>query len=791
VGRRRDQDALARYRPQLAAMAAFEPALRAAAADELRGRAAKLRERAAAGSALDELLVEAFALTREAARRALALRPFDEQLAGGIALHHGRVVEMPTGEGKTLAAVAPVFLAGLQGRGVHVLTFNDYLARRDALWMGPVYELLGTSVGFVEEGMDVDGRRRAYRCDVTYVTAKEAGFDLLRDGLCFAVEEQVHRPFHLALVDEADSILVDDARNPLVIAGAVAGEPAGLGRLADVARHLQAGRDFDVDEHARNVFLTGPGSERVEAMLGCGSLFDAERTPLLALLRNALHAEHLLHRDVDYIVRGGTIELVDELTGRVAEDRQWPDGLHAAIEAKEGVQLGADGRLLGALTLQHLLQLYPRLCGMTATAQSAAEELREVYGLEVAAIPPHRRCIREDAPHRLYSHREARDAAVVGEIARQHARGRPVLVGTASVAASERLAAQLHRAGISCQVLNAKNDEQEAAIVAEAGAPGAVTISTNMAGRGTDIRLGGRDERERDRVVALGGLAVIGTNLHESVRIDRQLRGRAGRQGDPGASRFFLALDDPLLLRYGIARLLPSNVLAARGAEPIETPLVRREVARAQRIAEGELFDARRRLYRFSDVLERQRRYLADWRQELLAGRAEGELLAERAAERWQALREQVGAATLVEVERRLTLLVIDRCWTDYLAEMQALRDEVHLVLLAGKEPLTEFYKTAIATFEALLARIDEEAVAAFLALRVTAAGVDWEGHGFQRPGATWTYVVNDRMFGSNLMLGLSSHASIGLWATLLLWPLLFVWGLYLHWQRRRGAPLR
>ncbi len=785
--KRRDGDELALYRERLRAIEALDPALRAADDDEVRARVAALRERVAAGAALDELLVEAFALVREAAQRALGLRPFDEQLAGGIALHEGKVVEMPTGEGKTLAAVAPVFLAALAARGVHVLTFNDYLARRDALWMGPVYELLGVSVGFVQEGMEVASRRRAYACDVTYVTAKEAGFDVLRDGLCFDVEEQVHRPFHLALVDEADSILVDDARNPLVIAGAVAGEPAGLARLADVARHLEAGRDFDIDEHGRNIFLTGPGSERVEAMLGCGSLFDAERTPLLALLRNALHAEHLLHRDVDYIVRGGAIELVDELTGRVADDRQWPDGLQAALEAKEGVRLGADGQLLGSITLQHFLQLYPRLCGMTATAQSAAEELREVYGLEVTVIPPHRPAIREDLPHLLYSYREARDAAVVAEIAREHGRGRPVLVGSASVAASERLAARLGDAGIACQVLNAKNDEQEAAIVAEAGTPGAVTISTNMAGRGTDVRLGGKDERERERVVPAGGLYVVGTNLHESVRIDRQLRGRAGRQGDPGASRFFLALDDPLLRRYGIATLLPANVLAERGGEPIEAPLVRREVARAQRIAEGELFDARRRLYQFSEILERQRRYLADWRQDVLAGRAEAGLLAERAAERWHSLRAEVGEAVLAEVERKLTLLTIDRCWSDYLAEMQALRDEVHLVLLGGKEPLTEFYQTAISTFEALLERIDEEVVAAFLALRVTAEGVDWEAQGFRRPGATWTYIVNDRIFASNLMLGLSSHASIGLWGTLLLWPLLFVWGLYLHWRRRRG----
>ena len=486
---------------------------------------------------------------RETARRVLGLRLHDVQILGGLALHRGAVAEMATGEGKTLAAVAPAFLTALSGRGSHVLTVNDYLARRDAAWMGAVYERLGVTVGVVQEGMAAEARREAYARDVTYVTAKEAGFDLLRDGLCLRLADQVHRwslaegdqgaPLHAAIVDEADSILIDEARIPLVIAGAGASEDGGLlPRLAAIMRRLERGADFEIDEHAHNVFLTDRGALAVEASLGRGSLVAPENLNLAAATRNALHAEALLRRDVDYIVRGDTVELVDEMTGRVAENRQWPDGLQAAVEAKEGLSLGTDGRILGSITIQHFLRLYPRLAGMTATARSSAAELREIYGLEVMSIPPHRACQRIDDPDLIYARHEARDAALLAEIRAANESGRPVLVGTASVADSERLAAELRRNGIAHQVLNAKNDEREAAIVADAGALGAVTISTNMAGRGTDIKLGGRDEVDRERVLATGGLYVIGTHRHESVRIDNQLRGRAGRQGDPGRSRF-------------------------------------------------------------------------------------------------------------------------------------------------------------------------------------------------------------------------------------------------------------
>jgi preprotein translocase subunit SecA len=554
---------------------------------------------------------------------------------------------------------------------------------------------------------------------------------------------------------------------------------------------MRPGVDFDTDEGGRNVFLAEPGVDEAEKALECGNLMAAENVTLLASVRNALHAEHLLERDVDYIVRRGAVELVDEFTGRVAENRQWPDGLQAAVEAKEGLRLGADGRILGSLTLQHLLHLYPHLCGMTATARSAVRELREVYDLEVAVIPPHRPCIREDLPDLLYTHREARDRALLAEIARVHATGRPILVGTASVADSERLAAALGEHGIHCRVLNAKNDEEEAAVVAEAGALGAVTISTNMAGRGTDIRLGGHDERNRHEVVALGGLYVLGTHRHESVRIDRQLRGRAGRQGDPGSSRFYVSLDDELLERCGIARLIPEKLFPKdpddRVDSPIDSPIVRREVARAQRIIEGQCADARRRLYEFSEILERQRELMATWRQELLEERERPGLLEERAGERWRRLRDELGDPAVQDVERRLTLLVLDRCWSEHLTEMQAVRDEVHLVALDGRLPIAEFYRTAIAAFEELLERIDDETVAAFERLAIGRDGrPDWDEAGLRGPSATWTYLVHDDVFGGNLFLGLSNRASIGLWAVLLLWPVLLAWGIYLRWKRRK-----
>jgi len=774
------------YADLVAQVGAVEPDVVLLDDGEIRGRAQSLRVAVEQDGDTDAVLAEVFALVREAAKRRLGERPFDEQIMAGLALHDNRIAEMQTGEGKTLAAVAPVCVNALSGRGVHVLTVNDYLARRDAGWMGPVYEQLGLSVGCVQEGMPAAERRRAYAQDVTYVTAKEAGFDLLRDGLCLEPEEQVHRPFNFVIVDEADSILVDEARVPLVIAGDTDDTIVGLGRLATLAVELQSGVDYDTDEYSRNINLTEFGSQRVEGLLGCDNLYAEESLALLAGVRNALHAEVLLERDVDYIVRGGRAELVDDLTGRVVEDRQWPDGLQAAVEAKEGLDPQPEGRILGSITMQHFMLSYPRLAGMTATAQPAAVELEETYDLEVVVIPTHEPCIRVDHQDLIFTHREAKQLALVEEISMVHETGRPILVGTASVAESELLAARLREAEVDCRVLNAKNDEAEAEIVTEAGMVGVVTISTNMAGRGTDIRLGGRDECAHDAVVALGGLYVIGTNRHESLRIDRQLRGRAGRQGDPGSSRFFIGLDDDLLVRFGLEGLIPRSGMPERQERPVDDPLLRREIARAQRIVDGQDIDTRRTLRKYSDVVEAQRRYIQSWRREILEGSERLRLLGETCGSRYAEVEARVGEAMLHDIERRITLLVIDRCWCDYLAEMARVRDGIHLVTLGGKTPYEVFHTHARNALELTLEQIDGQIVEVFESIEVTDDGVDWEGEGLLGPSSTWTYMVTDAPFVTGPLTAMANRQSIGLVVAWMYWPLWIAWGFYRRYKMKR-----
>ncbi len=602
--------ALAAFDAALDAVAAHEPAVRGLSDAALTARAQAVRA-ARAGRPRAETRAELFALAREAARRALGQRPYDEQIVAALALDRGAVVEMHTGEGKTLTATMPAALHALDGRGAHVLTFNDYLARRDAEWMGPIYRLLGLSVGVVQQGMDAGARRRAYAADVTYVTAKEAGFDLLRDQLVDHAGDAVHRPRSFALVDEADSLLIDEARVPLVIAGRVVREAGRARALAPLVASLAPGVHYTTDEYRHDVELTDAGLGQVERALACGALHDPGNETLLAEVNCALHARALLERDADYIVKDGRIGIVDAFTGRVIPDRHWPDGLQAALEAKEGLERRDDGETLASVTLQRFLRGYERLCGMTGTARDAARELRLFYGLDVVVIPPHRPVRRIDRPDVVFTHRAAKEAAVAAEVAHAHASGRPVLVGTLTVEESERIGAMLRSRGIACEVLNAREDEHEARIVAAAGSPGAVTIATNMAGRGTDIRLGDGTADGAARVAALGGLYVIGTNRHESRRVDRQLRGRAGRQGDPGESRFFLSLDDELLVRYGIRRLIPPQHVPAAREAPIDHPVVRREIARAQRIIEGQNAEIRQHA---GPLCRRRRRPVRDGR---------------------------------------------------------------------------------------------------------------------------------------------------------------------------------
>jgi preprotein translocase subunit SecA len=653
-------------------------------------------------------LIETIAVTAVIAARVLGLVLFDVQLQGALALADGKIAEMQTGEGKTLAAVPAVVWHARQRQGVHVMTANDYLARRDAQWMGPIYGFLGLSVGCIQQGMNSEARRRAYACDVTYGTANEMGFDYLRDQLALCPNDQVHRPFNVSLVDEADSILIDEARLPLVIAGET-DEPEALPYRVDaLTRHFRRFVHYTVDENERNVVLTDAGIRTVENAFERDNLFDDENLSLNAAVQDSLHAHVLLHRDVDYIVKNDAIESVDEFKGRIIQDRRWPAGLHTAIEAKEGLAPKKQGRILGSVTLQHLMALYPVLCGMTGTAATQADEFRAVYGLDVEVIPTNRPMIRVDHPDLIFPTRREKDTAVIREICKVHQTGQPILVGTASVEESERLSKLL--GNISHQVLNARHDEQEAAMIARAGERGSVTISTNMAGRGTDIKLGAG-------VAELGGLYVIGTNRHESRRIDNQLRGRAGRQGDPGSSRFFVSCEDPLLLRYGI-----------------DNPLYQNDPEGIQRLIEGKQLDIRLLLTKYERVTEGRRLAIQQRRQQLLDGTT----------------------VYATDSERLVRLTTIDDLWCEYLSALSELRSGVQWVALAGggRDPLQEFWRLGgfdpfreyiqrvDALFEELLAAIETETAERLKVSEIAEVQPS-------RRGATWTYVTTDQPFGT------------------------------------------
>jgi preprotein translocase subunit SecA len=788
------QRALAPYQVKLEAVNAAAAQLERETDAQLRSRALDLKGRAGAGDTPEQMLVDLFALVREVAHRTIGLRPFDVQILGGLGLHDGRIVQMGTGEGKTLAAVSPVALHALCGRGVHVLTFNDYLARRDAEWMGPIYRFLGLTVAFIRQGMRQTERRNAYAADVTYLTAKEAGFDFLRDGLAYDVSQLVQRAFQLAIVDEADSILIDEARVPLVIAGLTdpqqRREDVATTTMRAVVQRLDPDAHFTTDEYRRHVYLTEEGASRAEELLGCGELYSPANLHRLTQLNLALHAQVLMRRDVDYIVRNDRVEIVDEFTGRVVEDRHWPDGLQAAIEAKEGVRPSDEGRILGSITLQHFLRRYPHLCGMTATAEPASDELFGFYGLEVLAVPPNRSCVRIDHPDLVFTHKEAKRCALLAEIEQVHRTGRPILVGTLTVEESEALATDLRAEGITCDILNARRDAEEARIIAEAGNIGAVTISTNMAGRGVDIRLGGSEGQEYEQVAALGGLYVIGTNRHESRRVDDQLRGRAGRQGDPGSSRFIISLEDELLMRYGIDDLIPARWRPPTQMEPVDNPVIRREVARAQRIIEGQNYEIRRTLWRYSRFVEQQRRMISERRRPLLNRASRPTLLQEQAPAAYERARQALAEAELHDLETRLTLQAIDECWSEYLATVTEIRDGIHLAQVGGLSPFDEFVKQAAACFDGALDSIDPHVLDRFSELRITADGIDKEQMdqmGLRGPSSTWTYLINDDAFTDGLAATLMGRQNIGFAANAAVAaPLLMLWAVSRRLQRRK-----
>lgn len=682
----------------------------------------RLKKEAKSGTLLDELLVDAYALVCEAAKRTLGLHPYDVQIMAAIALHEGFVIEQHTGEGKTLSAVMPAYLNALTGEGVHVLTFNDYLAHRDAEWMGPIYRFLGLTVKSVQAGMSLSEKREAYAADITYVTAKEAGFDYLRDTIALDEADTVHRPFHYVIVDEADSLLLDEARVPLVIAGEPVSSKSDGIRFAEVARQLEQEEHYEFDEFKRNVYLNEAGTAKAESLLGCGNLYESHNSHLLSSLNCALHAESLLKKDVDYIVRDGKIELIDEYTGRVAENRHLPDGLQAALAAKEGLQTKTGGKILGTITRQHFLSLYPKICGMTATAQASAMEFEDIYALQVVQIPPNRPNIRIDHPHRIYTHKEAKLKALVQEISSVHATGRPILIGTSSVGESDMLAEALAAAGVPCHVLNAKNDAKEAEIIAKAGEIGAVTVSTNMAGRGVDIRLGGGNPAQAEVVAKLGGLYVIGTHVHESVRIDNQLRGRSGRQGDPGASVFFVSLEDELMQRFGIDKVIPPAYRDLRQDEALEESVLYSKIEYIQRVMMGQNFHIRQELNRYSDMVEEQRRILYAQRLEILTGET------------------PMGPS-----EQRVRLYYIDKFWADHLEDVSYIRESIHLTSLVNRNPIDEFHAQIIQAYEQIPAKINRESTNMLAKLGGSNDPAQWEKFGLKIPTSTWTYIINDQ----------------------------------------------
>jgi preprotein translocase subunit SecA len=596
----------------VAAVTALEPEIEKLTDDALRAKTDEFRERLDNGETLDDILHEAFAVVREASRRTLEMRPFDVQVMGGIVLHEGKIAEMKTGEGKTLAATMPVYLNALTGEGVHVVTVNDYLARRDANWMGAIYEFLGLRVGLIQDNMGFDERKVGYSADITYGTNAQFGFDYLRDNIATSMDRLVQRELNYAIVDEVDSILIDEARTPLIISGMPEGAADTYYRFAAIVPRLKKGEDYEVDEKKRQVAPTESGVEKVEKALGVENLYDDVNTNLVNHLNQALKAHTLFRKDVEYIVRDGRVFIVDEFTGRVLEGRRYSEGLHQAIEAKEGVSIEEENQTVATITIQNYFRQYDKLAGMTGTAATEADEFMHIYEMAVVSIPTNEPMIREDKDDLVYKVKKAKYDAVVEDIAERNGLGQPVLVGTVSVEVSEHLSALLKRRGIRHSVLNAKQHEREAEIIAEAGEKGSITIATNMAGRGTDIKLG-------EGVPELGGLYVLGTERHEARRIDNQLRGRSGRQGDPGESRFYLSFEDELLRRFGGQRM--QNVIDRIGLEedvPIEAGMVSGSVRRAQEQVESQNFQIRKRILEYDDVLNKQREVIYGIRRDIL-----------------------------------------------------------------------------------------------------------------------------------------------------------------------------
>ncbi|OBK46908.1 accessory Sec system translocase SecA2 [Mycobacterium kubicae] len=693
------------------------------------------------------------AIAREAAERATGLRPFDVQLLGALRMLAGDVIEMATGEGKTLAGAIAAAGYALGGRHVHVVTINDYLARRDAEWMGPLLEAMGLTVGWITAESSSADRRAAYDCDVTYASVNEIGFDVLRDQLVTDVEDLVSPNPDVALIDEADSVLVDEALVPLVLAGTSHRETPRV-EIIKLVGELVPEKDFDTDSDNRNVHLTEAGARKVEKALGGIDLYSEEHVgTTLTEVNVALHAHVLLHRDVHYIVRDDAVHLINSSRGRIAQLQRWPDGLQAAVEAKEGIETTETGEVLDTITVQALINRYTTVCGMTGTALAAGEQLRQFYKLGVSPIPPNTPNIREDEADRVYITAAAKNDAIVDHIAEVHETGQPVLVGTHDVAESEELHERLLRRGVPAVVLNAKNDSEEAQVIAEAGEYGRVTVSTQMAGRGTDIRLGGSDEADHDRVAELGGLHVVGTGRHHTERLDNQLRGRAGRQGDPGSSVFFSSWEDDV-----VAANLDHNKLPMETDEDgrIISPKSAGLLDHAQRVAEGRLLDVHANTWRYNQLIAQQRAIIVDRRNTLLRTATAREELEDLAPKRYQELAKEISEERLEKICRLIMLYHLDRGWADHLAYLADIRESIHLRALGRQNPLDEFHRMAVDAFASLAADAIEAAQQTFETANVLEDEPGLDLSKLARPTSTWTYMVNDNPLSDDTLSTLS-----------------------------------
>jgi len=764
---------------------AFEPACKALSDEELRGKAAGFKKRLADGEELDDIVPEAFAVVREAAVRTVKLRHFDVQLVGGVILHRHAISEMKTGEGKTLVATLPAYVNALSEKGVHIVTVNDYLARRDAVWMGQVYASLGLSVGVINNDAsyrydmghvetdamrDEEGsfrvfyeflrpctRREAYDCDITYGTNSEFGFDYLRDNTAYRAEDMRQRPtvrggHHFAIVDEIDSILIDEARTPLIISAPAAESEDWYRTFANIASKLNAERDYTVDEKHRAAHLTDEGIGRAEKMLGIDNIYTERGIKQVHHLETAIRAKALYRRDKEYVVQGGKVVIVDEFTGRLQPGRRWSEGLHQAIEAKEGVPVERESRTMASITYQNYFRMYGKLAGMTGTAKTSAEEFYKVYGLETVEVPANRPIARHDKNDLIFQTEQGKFTALARRVKELHTKGQPVLIGTVSIEKNELLGAFLKREGIPHEMLNAKNHEREGEIVAEAGKKGRVTVATNMAGRGVDIKLGGAlaTPEEAEVVKELGGLAVIGTERHEARRIDNQLRGRSGRQGDPGETQFFVSLEDSLMRVFASDML--SSLMGRFGIpedEPIENALVSRALETAQTKIEGFNFDARKMILEYDNVLDRQRTSVYARRRAVLQGTNDdvAAVVNELAGEETDAgevesprdiiskKEAELGRDILMGVARQVILQTLDMLWVEHLESMEYLRGSVNLRAYGQRDPLIEYRREGLQLYRALedtlaarvfevLGKVEKSMITAAPAAGAPAAGV-------------------------------------------------------------------